>query len=333
MSTVMHVAAPILDGTQIIGVVTVAKPNRTVQPYIDRTRHRLAWFGGMIIFGGIVSGALLAMWLSSSIRQFTVYAKAVSEGHRVDVPISPSGELTQLGNALESMRMQLEGKAYVERYVQTLTHELKSPLAGIHGAAELLRQDMSSEQRQKFIDNIDAETQRLQHLVQRLLNLAMVEQRQHLEEIADIKIKELVENIIKSFSSRVESRKLSIEVNVDDALSLKGERFLLQQAISNLIDNAIDFTPDDGLIKIAAALHDAHISVHVWNQGESIPDFALPRVTERFYSLPRPGTGRKSTGLGLNFVKEVAELHEGSLSVTNVDGGVEAVLKFLNHYQ
>jgi two-component system sensor histidine kinase CreC len=323
----MHVAAPILDGTQIIGVVTVAKPNRTVQPYIDRTKHRLAWFGGMIILGGIVAGALLAMWLSSSIRQFTVYAKAVSEGQRVDVPISPSGELTQLANALESMRVQLEGKAYVERYVQTLTHELKSPLAAIHGAAELLRQDMSAEQRQKFIDNIDTETHRLQQLTERLLNLAMIEQRQHLDEVSEIKVKELIETVIGSFSSRIRSRKLSVEVATDEMLSIKGERFLLQQALSNLIDNAIDFTPDSGWIKVSAISDDVHLYIRVWNQGESIPDFALPRLTERFYSLPRPITGRKSTGLGLNFVKEVAELHHGSLTVGNVDEGVEARIK------
>ena len=68
------------------------------------------------------------------------------------------------------------------------------------------------------------------------------------------------------------------------------------------------------------------IAVDVFNQGEPIPDYALPRVTERFYSLPRPGSGRKSTGLGLNFVQEVAQLHGGAFSISNADGGVRARL-------
>jgi two-component system sensor histidine kinase CreC len=64
----------------------------------------------------------------------------------------------------------------------------------------------------------------------------------------------------------------------------------------------------------------------VFNQGEPIPDYALPRVTERFYSLPRPATGRKSTGLGLSFVREAAHLHDGAFQIRNVEDGVEARL-------
>ncbi|HEV7632262.1 MAG TPA: two-component system sensor histidine kinase CreC, partial [Steroidobacteraceae bacterium] len=135
LSTVMHVAAPIRDGDRIVGVVTVAKPNRSVQPFIDRSQHRLALLGSGLIFVGLILGALLSWWLSSAIRRLTGYAEAVSQGQRVAVPDLPGGELHRLSQALDSMRTQLEGKAYVERYVQTLTHELKSPLAAIQGAA------------------------------------------------------------------------------------------------------------------------------------------------------------------------------------------------------
>jgi len=325
-STVMHVAAPIMDGSQIIGVVTVAKPNRTVQPFIDRTQNRLLMFGGAIMLAGILAGIMLAMWLSTSIRRLRKYAMDVSEGRRADVPTSTSGELRQLANALESMRTQLEGKAYVERYVQTLTHELKSPLAAIHGAAELLRQDMPAEQRQRFIENIDAETTRLQQLAERLLNLAVVEQRQHLEEPVEISIARLTEQTLTSFSSRIHAKQLSVEIKINPDMTVCGERFLMQQALANLLDNAIDFSFNGGVIRISTTSIEAEVQISVWNQGEAIPEFALPRLTERFYSLPRPSTGRKSTGLGLSFVKEVAELHRGSLRVINCDGGVNATL-------
>ncbi|MFO6380847.1 ATP-binding protein, partial [Pseudomonas aeruginosa] len=68
------------------------------------------------------------------------------------------------------------------------------------------------------------------------------------------------------------------------------------------------------------------IALRLFNQGPAIPDYALARLTERFYSLPRPASGRKSTGLGLNFVAEVAQLHGGRLQVGNRDDGVEALL-------
>ena len=94
------------------------------------------------------------------------------------------------------------------------------------------------------------------------------------------------------------------------------------------IFTAMDFTPSGAAITIGARLDEVArtVAVDVFNQGEPIPDYALPRVTERFYSLPRPGSGRKSTGLGLNFVQEVAQLHGGSFSISNAEGGVRATL-------
>ena len=81
-----------------------------------------------------------------------------------------------------------------------------------------------------------------------------------------------------------------------------------------------------GLIVRSAQLSGADVSICVFNTGAHIPDYALPRVTERFYSLPRPATGRKSSGLGLSFVREAAELHDGTFQIGNVPGGVEARL-------
>ena len=154
----MYVAAPVRDGDRIIGVVTVSKPTSSVQPYIERAQRELLILAGVFVAGGLAIGGLLSWWLSSSIRRLTRYADAVTAGERPAVPSLPGGELNQLAAALDTMRARLEGKAYVERYVQTLTHELKSPLAAIHGAAELLRQDMSPAQKDRFLTNIEVET-------------------------------------------------------------------------------------------------------------------------------------------------------------------------------
>jgi two-component system sensor histidine kinase CreC len=161
-ASVMYVAAPIRADGRIIGVVSVSKPNSSLQPYIERSQRRLAWLGGGLMVLGLLVGALLSWWLSASLRRLTAYAQAVSAGQRVEVPVVSGGELRQLGAALERMRIELDGKAYVERYVHTLTHELKSPLAAIRGAAELLHQQMPVAQRERFVDNIELESARLQ---------------------------------------------------------------------------------------------------------------------------------------------------------------------------
>ncbi len=321
-TSVMHVGAPIRDNGQIIGVVTVAKPNSSLQPYVDRTERRLLWYGAGLVVLGLLFAALLSWWLSKSLRRLTDYAQAVSEGRRVELPHYRGGELRQLSAAVEHMRTQLEGKAYVERYVHTLTHELKSPLAAIRGAAELLHEDMPLEQRRRFIGNIDSESARVQQLIERLLNLAMVEQRQTLEEHVAVPLADLIDELLSAQSARIERKRLNVEQLIPADLKVTGERFLLRQAFANLLENALDFTPDHGTLRFVAQRDGERWRVSLFNSAEPIPDYALPRLSERFYSLPRPDSGRKSTGLGLNFVEEVVQLHGGALQIGNVEGGV-----------
>ena len=327
-SSVMYVAAPIVDGERILGVVSVAKPNRTLQPYIERSQRRLGWLGAGLIGLGLLVGGLLSWWLSGSLRRLTRYAQAVSEGQRAELPQVRGGELGQLAQAVERMRTELEGKAYVERYVHTLTHELKSPLAAIRGAAELLEAEMPAAQRQRFVANISEEGERLQNLVERLLHLAQVEQRQGLEERVAVPLQAMIDELVHAQMARIEQRQVQVDNQVDASQQLLGERFLLRQALSNLLDNALDFTPPGGLIRFACEADGESLQLRLFNQGAAIPDYALPRLTERFYSLARPATGRKSTGLGLNFVQEVAQLHGASLNIANVKGGVEVRLCF-----
>ncbi|MGZ0786481.1 two-component system sensor histidine kinase CreC [Pseudomonas sp. TKO26] len=326
-SSVMHVGAPIRDNGQIIGVVTVAKPNSSLQPYVDRTERRLLWYGAGLIAMGLLFGALLSWWLSAALRRMTAYALAVSEGRRAELPHYRGGEMEQLATAVERMRTQLEGKAYVERYVHTLTHELKSPLAAIRGAAELLQSEMPLEQRQRFVGNIDSESARMQQLIERLLNLAQVEQRQGLEERVSVPLAPLCKELLNSQHGRIEGKQLQVELSVPAELAWSGEPFLLRQALGNLLTNALDFSPVGGLLRCTAQRVEEGVELVLFNQGEPIPDYALPRLCERFYSLPRPDSGRKSTGLGLNFVEEVVQLHGGRMHIENVPGGVQVSVR------
>lgn len=325
-TSVMHVAAPILDQGRIIGVVTVAKPNSSLQPYIDRAEQRLLNLGLGLIGLGLLVGAALSWWLARSLRRLTRYAQAVSEGQRAALPHYKGGELGQLATAVERMRTQLEGKAYVERYVHTLTHELKSPLAAIRGASELLQGDMPQDLRMRFASNIERESGRLQQMIERLLNLARVEQMQTLEDEQYVALAVLIDELLLSHAARIERASLQVRQRVPVELRLLCDPFLMRQALANLLDNALDFSPAGAALLFELERDGERVALSVFNQGEPIPDYAIGRVSERFYSLPRPGSGRKSTGLGLNFVAEVMQLHGGALAVENVEGGVRVRL-------
>jgi hypothetical protein len=185
---------------------------------------------------------------------------------------------------------------------------------------------MPDEQRARFAGNIERESERLQQMIERLLNLARVEQMQALEDEQQVALAALVDELLLAHGARIDNAGLQVRQRVPVDIRLWCDPFLMRQALANLLDNALDFTPQGGALLFELEREGERVALSLFNQGQAIPEYALGRVSERFYSLPRPDTGRKSTGLGLNFVAEVMQLHGGSLAVDNVEGGVRVRL-------
>ena len=325
-SSTMHVAAPVMDGPKIIGVLSVAVPTASVVPFAERSRQRVFRASLLIMGVALLLGLGLSFPLTRSVEKLRDYAREVSMGRRAVLPKLARGELSDLGRALETMREKLEGRQYVERYVHTLTHEMKSPLSAIHGAAELLQEDMPDPDRQRFLSNIREQEGRLQRLIQRMLDLASVEQRQGLQQATHVSLAALVENVLEALHPRLALRDLKVQTTVPADAFTFGETFLLEQALANLLDNALEFAEAGSAIRISTESSTGSHTLVIHDSGPGIPDYALEKIFDPFYSLPRPDTGKKSTGLGLSFVRQVAELHGGSIRVGNVEGGCEARL-------
>lgn len=326
-TAVMYVAAPVRDGARIVGVVTVGKPTASLEPFIAKSEDKLARSAALLVGLSLLMGLAVSVMLGRSIARLARYAKDAAEGRRRALPMVRTRELVDLGNAIETMRTRLEGRDYVERYVQTLTHEMKSPLSAVRAAAELLEEDPPPEDRRRFAANVAAESERLQHIIDRMLALARVEQRREPEQVEDVDPAALVAEVVRNREPRLSARALTVHQTAASPCTVRGERFLLEQAVGNLLDNAIDFSPDGAVIDTGIEVHEGRVRLCVRDRGSGIPDYALPRVFERFYSLPRPAGGRKSTGLGLTFVREVAQIHAGTVVVDNYpDGGCVAVL-------
>jgi len=318
-STVMHVAAPILDGQRIIGVLTIAKPNATVQPFVERSQKVILQRGALLLALSLLIGAAFAWWLSHSLRQLMLYIADVEAGKKTQLPALGNNEIGTLGRALEAMRDKLEGKEYVEELMHTLAHELKSPIAAIQGSAELMQEEMPAAERQHFLANILNQNTRQKQLIDKLLALVRVEKQQHLAATSRVQLRALLEQVRDDCAPRLAARKLRLEIEADD-IALDGDELLLRQAFGNLLDNAIDFSPERGAIRLRAETRGGMAVVSISDAGTGIPDYASARLFERFYSLPRPD-GARSTGLGLPFVREAMALHRGTVAVSNGAGG------------
>lgn len=137
-TSVMYVAAPVRQDGRVLGVLTVAKPVSSVQKFVDRAQREILVKGLWLLGLSLTVGVLVTGWIVWSVRRLRHYAQRVQWGQR-ETPPALSGELGELARAMAAMRDRLDGHEHVEQLVRALTHELKSPLTAIGGAAELLQ--------------------------------------------------------------------------------------------------------------------------------------------------------------------------------------------------
>ena len=328
-TSVLYVAAPIGDPSSPIGVLTLFKPQLDMMPLI-RERRRIIYTACGLIGGGILFLiTTVFLWLFKPIGKITDYARAIERGERPPKPhIGIGREVNTLAGALDSMRDSLEDRKYVERYIQTLTHEMKSPLAAIRGAAELIDEDMPGETRKHFLENILAETSRSERLISRLLELSAIESRKSLDAAQAGDLRDIVTGAIDQARPLAEIAGVSLITEFPSApLPVHCDAFILRAAVTNLLENAIDFSPHGESVHITLSANNGQTLLSIRDHGAGIPDYARDKVFERFYSLRHHGAGRKGTGLGLTLVREAAELHGGSVTLDSApDGGTEARL-------
>jgi len=326
-SKVLYVAAPVLVDGAIAGVLTVAKPTTSINTFLKKAKPQVFKVGLLAAVIAVLLSYIVSLWITRPIKRLTAYADDISQGKRVEFPRLDRSEIGEMGQAFAKMQETLEGKKYVEQYVQKLTHEVKSPLSAIRGAAELLEEKMPSEQRARFLSNIRRETNRIQEIVDRMLELAALENQKILKKMERFSLSSLANAVYESKQAILSKKDLQLAIDIPDHVMVNGDSFLLQQALSNLIQNAIDFSPPHSAIKLDALVRDGMLIVGVEDNGPGIPGFAAQKVFDKFFSLQRPQSNKKSTGLGLNFVKEVATLHNGDVILENRDEkGVRATL-------
>ncbi len=367
-SSIMYVAQPIKDATgRLIGIVSVGKPVDSVLPYLDNTRRQMLITMLLISMAALVLAGLVAWWLKQSITLVTQYTSALAEQKKK--PYFYLGhELNSLTDTIETMKHRLENRAYVSDYVHTLTHELKSPLTAIRASSELLEDNgLDDDDRIMLNQTIGEQSIKMQHLIDRLLLLAKVEQPTFKLNRQSIELLPLLNSMIKDSASKLKQRRLTptvLNVNqrplsliVEETMSQEqltarttvyADHFWLLQALQNVIDNAIYFAKSKVTFNINTESEQS-VTLNIFNDGKLIPDYALNKVFDRYFSLSHQRssyqenahsslyleslqhkdesvqtTPKKGTGLGLTLVKQVIEHHNGSVAISNVTADITA---------
>ncbi len=213
-------------------------------------------------------------------------------------------------------------------FAVNVSHELRTPLTAIKGYVETLEEEID-EKKKGYLNIIKRNTDRLINIVQDLLIISELENREIKPEMKVVNLKEIIENTLSIFGQKIEKKGLMIEKHIQEKLpSIKGDSFMLEQVFINLIDNAIKYT-ESGKIKISAKKEDNYIKIEVEDTGIGIPEKNLPRIFERFYVVDKSRSRKMGgTGLGLSIVKHVILLHNGRI---DVESKVGKGTKFIIH--
>ena len=314
------------DRGEILGAVVV------VAPLIDLMgENYLLRFIFYIFVIALLFGFLGSYRISRNINRVQKYTSNLFSGEDVLMP-DLNNQFNKLARTIRDARADVELKDDVEQYIDTLAHELRTPITGIQLTAENLLSPMTDKQRKRFVENILESNKHMDLLVNRLLDLSRIERREALKNVETLKIKEVIQTVLKAPSREktILDKGLKIDIQINSNASLKAEKILLEQAIGNIINNALDFSPSSGTITIKASQTNAAISIIVLDDGPGIPPQVINKLFTRFFSVSRPDTGVRGNGLGLRFVRKIMKLHGGEVSLQNrfIQQGAEAKLRF-----
>ena len=345
----LHVSSTIYDNRQEVqGVLVLVAP---MLDLMDRTR--LWRFIFYIFLLSLFFGALGSYRISRNIRRVEKYTRELFKGEDVSIP-NVNVQFNKLAVAIEQARSEVELKDDVEEYIDTLAHELRTPITGIRLTAENLLTPMGIEsylleekddkkskvltkeikKRREFIRSILDSNKQMDSLVSRLLALSRIERRDTLTETEKLKILPIIENVLKVYGTHnrlIVSKNITINLDgVDKKSTVFAEKILLEQALGNILKNALDFSPKAGIITIKSSESNTYVTIVVLDEGPGIPPHVSSKLFTRFFSVARPDTGRRGTGLGLRFVRKIMQLHGGEVTIKNrlLQNGAEAKLRF-----
>jgi two-component system heavy metal sensor histidine kinase CusS len=289
---------------------------------------------GLVLACSVVASGLIAVTVARRglrpLTQMTAALERITPTH-LNERLAPAGwprELQPLAEAFDEMLSRLEDSfTRLSQFSGDLAHELRTPVANILGAAQVaLTRDRTSTEYREVLETTVAECERLSAIVDNLLFLARAEAARDKIQRTCFDARTAVEKIVTFYRTIGEDRHIAIGCSGD--AEIYGDQLLFSRAISNLVENALRFTPDGGSIDIAIATRSGGTEISVRDTGRGIEPEHLARVFDRFYRAD-PSRSSQGAGLGLALVKSIVDLHGGSAEIeSEPNRGTTVVVRF-----
>jgi signal transduction histidine kinase len=321
----ISVAVPVEIGGEIVGGVYLAESINSIDEIVSSTRTSLIVFSLLII---ILIGMLslgMSYIITSPMEEFKTVAKEISKGNfSKRINVKGHNEIAQMGETLNYMSDELgllEEKR--RKFVSDASHELKTPMAGIKLICDSLvsADNLEPAVVKEFLSDMSDEVDRLTRIVERLLVLTKLDAGGSSLKVEETDIKVLINQVVKKLTPIATAKDIVMYTNYHDTefkpILLDFDK--MYEAIYNISDNAIKYSPEGGFVHIDVTSDDNYLTIKIEDNGPGIPEGERDRIFERFYRLDDSrarDTG--GTGLGLAITKEAVLMHNGTIEVDNV---------------
>lgn len=283
------------------------------------------WLPPVILLLALLGGALMSRAIGQRIDAMSATARRVMDGDLSGrVPLrGGDDDFDRLGATLNAMLDRIETALdAVRRVSDSVAHELRTPLSRMRADLAELAAAPPAEVA-PLIARAEAESGRLSRMFDAVLRISRIEARRHAVELRPVALGEIAADAADYHAPQAEERAIAFRTNIAPGLTVLGDRDLLFQAISNLIDNAVKFTPRGGAVTLSVAAADDAVLLAVSDSGPGLPPELLDKAGERFFRAPSAAE-TEGFGLGLALVKAVAALHGSQFALANIEPGLRA---------
>ena len=318
-----------------IGYILITENANDIKVAIDERKAfviRTAISVGFVI---LIFSFVLSRYFIKPIQNLVSYTKNIKEKSHEKLSIdnlkNRNDELGLLSNSLEDMTTELQKRvAHAENFSTDLVHEIRNPLASLKSASEILKDTNSSDQRLKLLNILSHDVLRIERLITDYSQMLKDEVALSNEKIEKINVEPIIESVVDDFNSIYNVKKgINIKYKNDGKKEylINGIENRIEQIIANLLDNSISFTKKGGEILVDVSIStDNKITIKIIDEGQGFKEKDTSKIFKRFYSN-RPDKFGEHSGLGLNIVKNLVDLHDGKIVASNRLDGDGAIME------
>ncbi len=327
------VGMPILDSNRHpVGIVLLSTPVSKALSLLDKLTDTYLLVSVLVVLVAVTVITYMARKQSSPLRDM---AKAASDfGHgqlsaRVSVDEDSPREVQELALAFNNMASSLQQSEYRrQEFVANVSHELKTPMTTISGYLDgMLDGTIPPERHNHYMNLVSQETKRLSRLVRSMLDISRMQAQESFpaETLERFDLCECAGKVLITFEQKITGKQLLVDVDFPEhAVYTRANQDAITQVLYNLVDNAVKFCPQEGMLSVSVREDGGRLYVSVGNDGQTIPPEELPLVFDRFHKIDKSrAMNRDGWGLGLYIVKNIIDRHGEDISVTSQRGKTE----------